>query len=156
GPWQLLSACHLRLGEKEKAISEAKHATEVSPASAGAWIQLARTEKAAGHTSETLHAILRAADLLPDSAYLLESVGYGYINLDRISEAIPPLQRAAHFAPNDFLIHAQLGFCLETTGQTNAAMEHLRTAAKLNPNYAPVWEHLGLAYVQQGRHREAV
>src|SRR5262249_34639676 len=41
-------------------------------------------------------------------------------------------------------------------GQTNAAMEHLRTAAKLNPNYAPVWEHLGLAYVQQGRHREAV
>jgi predicted Zn-dependent protease len=73
-----------------------------------------------------LRAILRAADLLPDSAYMMATVGYGYINLNRIPEAIPPLQRAAHFAPNDFLVQAQLGFCLQATGQTEAGIDHLR------------------------------
>ncbi len=152
----LLSACYERLGQKQKALEQAKRATVVSPASAGTWVQLARTEKAAGHTSETLRALLRAADLLPDSAAMLATVGYGYINLNQIPAAIPPLQRAAHFAPNDFLVQSQLGFCLGATGQTEAAIEHLRKGAKLAPNYAPVWEHLGLAYAKQGRHRDAV
>jgi tetratricopeptide (TPR) repeat protein len=86
---------------------------------------------------------------------MMATVGYGYINLNRIPEAIPPLQRAAHFAPNDFLVQAQLGFCLQATGQTEAGIDHLRKGAKLNPNYAPVWEHLGLAYAKQGKHRDA-
>ncbi len=41
-----------------------------------------------------------------DSAYMLATVSYSYINLNRIPDAIPPLQRAAHFAPNDFLARA--------------------------------------------------
>jgi len=155
-PWLLLSACYERLDQKQKALEMATRATEVSPAAAGAWVQLARTEKAVGHTDGTLRAMLRAADLLPDSAYILATVGYGYINLNRIREAVPPLQRAARFSPNDFLIQSQLGFCLLSVGQTDTAIEHLRAGSKLNPNYAPVWEHLGLAYIKQGRHRQAV
>ncbi len=155
-PWMLLSACHERLGQKEKAREEAKRATVVSPASAGAWVQLARAEKNVGHTNEALRAILRAADLLPDSAYMMATVGYSYINLNQIPAAIPPLRRAAHFAPNDFLIHSQLGFCLEATGQVDAALPHLRKGAKLAPNYAPVWQHLGIAYAMKGQHRDAI
>ncbi|HEY1581591.1 MAG TPA: tetratricopeptide repeat protein [Chthoniobacterales bacterium] len=103
-----------------------------------------------------MHAILRAADLLPDSAYMLATLGSGYINLNRIPEAVGPLERAVHFTPNDFLAQSQLGFCLAATGVPEAAIDHLRIGARLNQNYAPVWERSGLAYVKEGRHGEAL
>jgi len=37
-----------------------------------------------------------------------------------------------------------------------AGIDHLRKGAKLNPHYAPVWEHLGLVYAKQGKHRDAI
>ncbi len=156
GGRMLLSACHERLGQKQKAVEEAKRATVISPASAGAWVQLARTEESLGHTNETLRAFLRAAELLPDSAEMLAAVGYRYINLNQIPAAIPPLQRAARLAPNNFLVQSQLGFCLEATGRVDAALVHLRKGAKLAPNYAPVWQHLGIAYAMKGQHRDAI
>jgi tetratricopeptide (TPR) repeat protein len=42
------------------------------------------------------------------------------------------------------------------TGQINVGIDHLRKGASLNSNYGPVWEHLGLAYQKQGRHKEAI
>ncbi len=39
GRWLLLNACHERLGDKQKAVEEARHTTQLSPASAGAWVQ---------------------------------------------------------------------------------------------------------------------
>jgi tetratricopeptide (TPR) repeat protein len=59
-------------------------------------------------------------------------------------------------APRDFLVQAQLGYCLQATGQIDAGIQHLRTAASLAPKtYAPVWEHLGLAYQRKGLHSDA-
>jgi tetratricopeptide (TPR) repeat protein len=106
-----LSACAEKLGHKQEAIDYAKRTTAMSPAFVGGWIQLARAERTAGHQQETLAAVHRAAELSPDNAYLLATVGYGYINLNRISDAIPPLQHAAQIAPRDFLVQSQLGYC---------------------------------------------
>ena len=44
----------------------------------------------------------------------------------------------------------------QPTGQIDAAIEHLRKGAKLAPTYPPIWEHLGLAYVTKGQHRDAI
>jgi Flp pilus assembly protein TadD len=68
---------------------------------------------------------------------------------------VRPLSRAARLAPKDYLIQAQLGWALFSAGQTDAAIEHLRRGAALRPSYGPVWQHLGLAYRKQGKHREA-
>jgi tetratricopeptide (TPR) repeat protein len=103
-----------------------------------------------------LRALSRGAEVSPDSAAILATVGFGYINLNRLREAIPPLERAARMAPRDFLVQAQLGYCLQATGQIDAGIKHLRTATSLAPKtYAPVWEHLGLAYQRKGMHRDA-
>jgi tetratricopeptide (TPR) repeat protein len=88
---------------------------------------------------------------------MLATVGFAYVNLNRIQQAIPPLQRAARLSPRDFLVQAQLGFCLQATGQLDAGIEHLRKGADLAPKtYGAVWEHLGMAYQKKGMHREAV
>ena len=92
--WLFVSYCADKAGRKEEMATAAKRATVVAPAYAPAWLWLAHAEKELGHTSECLSAVLRAADLSPDSSYMLATVGYSYINLNRIPEAIGPLQRA--------------------------------------------------------------
>jgi tetratricopeptide (TPR) repeat protein len=154
--WLALSDSCLRAGRKQEAAEAARKAAAIAPSSADAWLQLARTEREVGHMEAALRALSRGAEVSPDSASILATVGFGYINLNRLREAIPPLERAARIAPRDFLIHAQLGFCLQATGQVDAGIKHLRTAASLAPkNYAPVWEHLGLAYQRKGMHADA-
>jgi predicted Zn-dependent protease len=64
--------------------------------------------------------------------------------------------RAAKLLPKDYLVQSQLGYCLLLTGQTHAAIGYLQKDATLNSRYGPVWEHLGVAYRKQGRHRDAV
>jgi superkiller protein 3 len=152
----IVSVCAERAGRKQQALDYAKRTTAVSPAFVGGWIQLARVERALAHSQETLAALNRAAGLLPDNAYILATVGYGYINLNKIPEAIPPLQHAAKISPKDFLVQSQLGYCLQATGRIDAAIDHLKKGASLNKNYGPVWDHLGVAYQKQGRHRDAV
>ena len=155
-PWMLLSACHERLGQKQKAVEDAKRATVLSPASAGAWVQLARN----GGKSRPYE---RNAAGIParrrTAARQRRHAGGGRLpifKLNQIPAAIPPLQRAARLAPNNFLVQSQLGFCLEATRQEDAALVHLRQGAKLAPNYAPVWQHLGIAYAMKGQHRDAI
>ena len=154
--WLALSDSCSRTGRKQEAAEAARKAVAIAPSSADAWLQLARTEREVGHMDAALRALSRGAEVSPDSAAILATVGFGYINLNRIREAIPPLERAARMAPRDFLIQAQLGYCLQATGQLDAGIQHLRTATNLAPkNYAPVWEHLGLAYQRKGMHSEA-
>jgi predicted Zn-dependent protease len=38
----------------------------------------------------------------------------------------------------------------------DAGIVCLKKGASLNSEYGPVWNHLGLAYQKQGKHREAV
>jgi tetratricopeptide (TPR) repeat protein len=155
--WMALSDCALRSGNKRESLEAARRATSLSPSSADAWLQLARAETASGHAEATLTALTRGAEVSPDSASILATVGFGYINLNRIRQAIPPLQRAARLAPKDFLVRAQLGYCLQDSGQVDAGIRELRAAADMAPStYAPVWEHLGIAYQKKGMHRDAV
>src|SRR6266478_693763 len=109
-----------------------------------------------GHNEATLNAIAKTAALSPDSGEIFASLGFGYINLNRVLQAIPPLQRAAKLLPQDYLVQSQLGYCLLITGQTDAAIGYLKKGASLNSKYGPVWEHLGVAYKKQGRNRDAV
>jgi tetratricopeptide (TPR) repeat protein len=154
--WLALSDSCLRAGRKQEAAEAARKAAALAPSSADAWLQLARTEREVGNMDAALRALSRGAEVSPDSAAILATVGFGYINLNRIREAIPPLERAARMAPRDFLIQAQLGYCLQATGQIDAGIQHLRTATSLAPKtYAPVWEHLGLAYQRKGLHSDA-
>ncbi len=151
-----LSDCAHHVGRNQDALTYAKKATALAPASPFCWVQLALCERTLGHTDGTLTALTKAADVSPDTAPLLASVGYSYINLDRTAQAIGPLQRAARMMPGNYLAQSQLGYCYLINGQTNAAIDRLRKATSLKSDYGPGWEHLGLAYQKAGRHREAV
>src|SRR4051812_32113075 len=100
------------MGRYAESAEQARHAAQLDPASASAWLQVARAERALHHPKETMAAILRIADVMPDSAELQAAIGFGYINLSRMGDAVRPLERAARLVPRDFLVQSQLGFCL--------------------------------------------
>jgi len=61
--WIGSSACAERLGRARDSLEFARRATAVAPSSAGAWLQLAREESAAGNNQAATKALARANQL---------------------------------------------------------------------------------------------
>lgn len=61
--WIGSSACAEKLGRARDSLEFARRATAVAPSSAGAWLQLAREESAAGNSQAAAKALVRANQL---------------------------------------------------------------------------------------------
>ena len=100
---------------------------------------------------------LKALKLKPDQPYVLNYLGYSWIengsNLDRAQEMI---QKAAKFRPNDGYIIDSLGWGQFKLGNFEKAVGHLERAVELRPQDPIINDHLGDAYWRVGRRREAV
>ncbi|MCP4327668.1 MAG: tetratricopeptide repeat protein [Alphaproteobacteria bacterium] len=99
---------------------------------------------------------LRALEFNPDQPYVLNYLGYSWIdqgvNLERAREMI---ERAVELRPRDGYIVDSLGWALYRMDDFAAAVDQLEKAAELRPEDPVINDHLGDAYWQVGRHREA-
>ena len=100
--------------------------------------------------------LLRAIDLNPDHAHLLNYLGYSWIdrgeNLER-GEAM--IRRAIELLPNDGYLIDSLGWAYFRTGRFEEAVDTLEKAVELRPEDAVINDHLGDAYWVVGRRNEA-
>ncbi len=100
---------------------------------------------------------LKALKLKPDQPYVLNYLGYSWIengsNLERAQEMI---RKAAKFRPNDGYIIDSLGWGQYKLGNFEKAVGHLERAVELRPQDPIINDHLGDAYWRVGRRREAV
>jgi len=99
---------------------------------------------------------LRALELQPEQAYVLNYLGYSWIdqgvNLDRGMEMI---RKAVEQRPNDGYIVDSLGWAHYRLGNYEKAAEHLERAVELRPQDPTINDHLGDAYWKVGRLNEA-
>ena len=99
---------------------------------------------------------LDALDLVPDQPFVLNYLGYSWVdqgvNLDR---AYALIERAVDLRPNDGYIIDSLGWALYRLGRYEDAVLHLERAVELRPEDPTLNEHLGDAYWQVGRRTEA-
>ncbi len=99
---------------------------------------------------------LRALELRPDQPYVLNYLGYTWVdqgtNLDRATEMI---ERAVSLRPNDGYIVDSLGWAMYRQGRFDEAVVHLERAVELRPVDPTINDHLGDAYWQVGRRYEA-
>ncbi len=99
---------------------------------------------------------LRALELQPDQPYVLNYLGYSWIdqgvNLDRGMEMI---RKAVEQRPNDGYIVDSLGWAHYRLGNYEKATEHLERAVELRPQDPTINDHLGDAYWKVGRLNEA-
>ncbi len=99
---------------------------------------------------------LRALELQPEQPYVLNYLGYSWvdqgINLDRGMEMI---RKAVEQRPTDGFIVDSLGWAHYRLKNYEKAVEHLERAVELRPVDPTINDHLGDAYWKVGRTNEA-
>lgn len=99
---------------------------------------------------------LKALDLSPDQPYVLNYLGYSWvdkgINLDRARGMI---ERAVEQRRDDGYIVDSMGWVLYRLGDYEDAVQHLERAVELRPLDPIISDHLGDAYWRVGRKHEA-
>jgi serine/threonine-protein kinase len=82
---------------------------------------------------------------------------YVYLReMGRYDEALAEIKRAQKLDPMSLVINVSLTRAYLLTGDVNSFIEQTKRIMELHPNYAPNYSYLGLAYVKQGRHAEAI
>ena len=100
--------------------------------------------------------LLKALELEPDQPFVLNYLGYSWVeqgrNLDR-AEAL--IRRAVELRPNDGYIVDSLGWVLYRLGHPQEAVPFMERAVELRPEDPVINDHLGDVYWSVGRQREA-
>lgn len=100
---------------------------------------------------------LRALELEPDQPFVLNYLGYSWIEMGRnVGEATEMIQRAVDQQPAAGFIVDSLGWAYYKLGNYEDATKQLERALQLTPAEPTINDHLGDAYWKVGRKREAV
>jgi tetratricopeptide (TPR) repeat protein len=99
---------------------------------------------------------LRALELTPEQPYVLNYLGYSWVDQGlHLERAQRMIERAVALRPNDGYIVDSLGWVLYRLGKYQGAAEQLERAVTLRPEDATINDHLGDAYWRVGRYTEA-
>lgn len=104
---------------------------------------------------DSLAALRRAVELLPEDADALAALGGALLRADRGEEAIPWLRQAAALRPTDPDLHANLGNALRAAGRLEDALGCYRESARLAPGRAELQGNVAHTLWQLGRPEEA-
>ncbi|MEX2650783.1 MAG: tetratricopeptide repeat protein [Alphaproteobacteria bacterium] len=99
---------------------------------------------------------LRALELEPDQPYVLNYLGYSWVDKGlNLGRALDMIEGAVDQRPNDGFIVDSLGWAHYRLGDYREAVKHLERAVELQPDDATINDHLGDAFWQVGRYAEA-
>lgn len=98
----------------------------------------------------------RALELMPEQPYVLNYLGYTWIDRgENLEQGMELLQRALKQRPDDGAITDSVGWAYYRLGKFELAVEYLERAIQLKADDATIVDHLGDAYWHVGRRREA-
>jgi tetratricopeptide (TPR) repeat protein len=98
----------------------------------------------------------RALELKPDDPYVLNYLGYSWVDQGmNIEEAMEMIRTAVEQRPNDGYIVDSLGWAYYRLDDFEEAVVHLERAVQLRPQDPVINDHLGDAYYRVGRDLEA-
>jgi tetratricopeptide (TPR) repeat protein len=98
----------------------------------------------------------KALDLQPDQPYVLNYLGYSWIDQGmNLDEGMRMIRRAVEQKPDDGYIVDSLGWAFYRIGNFEEAAKNLEKAVELKPEDPTINDHLGDAYWRVGRTLEA-
>lgn len=98
----------------------------------------------------------RSLELKPDDPYVLNYLGYSWIDQGvNIEEGMEMIRNAVSQRRNDGNVVDSLGWAHYRLGEFDEAVVHLERAVQLRPEEAVINDHLGDAYWKVGRRLEA-
>ncbi len=120
------------IGEPDQALSVMQRVIKRQPRQAAAlnYVGYSWADKHI-HLDQALGYIKRAVELMPESGYIRDSLGWVYYRLGRNREALDALEQAVKLLPNDATIYTHLGDVLLELGRTKDALAAYRKAISL-------------------------
>ena len=119
-------------------------------------LSLGGAQEQAGNWPDALRSLENASELAPDSATILNYLGYAQIERnENLIEAMEIIRKAYALQPDSGAIADSLGWAYYLTGKPEAAVEYLEKAIKAEPEDPTINEHLGDVYWAVGRKFEA-
>ena len=99
---------------------------------------------------------LKALDLEPDQPYVLNYLGYSWVDKGvNLARALEMIERAVELRPSDGYIMDSLGWAFYRLERFDDAVNRLEQAVELRPEDPTINDHLGDAYWRVGRRVEA-
>ncbi len=144
---------------EEAVVTYARAAALLADGGDGDWSFLFRRGIALERSKrweEAEQDLLRALELRPDHAQILNYLGYSWIDRgENLDEGEAMVREAVALRPNDGHIVDSLGWALYRTGRIDEAVATLERAVRLEPIDPVINDHLGDAYWVAGRENEA-
>ncbi len=104
---------------------------------------------------DSLHALHKAAELLPGDAVTHYNLGNILHERGRLNEAEASYRRALQVVPDGADVHVNLGKTLQDMGRTGEAEASYRRALRIKPDHAEAHNNLGETLMESGRLDEA-
>jgi predicted O-linked N-acetylglucosamine transferase (SPINDLY family) len=139
----------------DAAVQEFERATELAPADALMWINLARSRMALAQHVPALEAAQRACELDRTSAVACRIAAELALQLARPAEALAVLEALSGDAPRDHDYYNALGNALFQTRQPRLAVDAYFQALTLQVDSAIVHYRLGLCFMDMAMDLEA-
>lgn len=92
---------------------------------------------------DSLHALQKTAELLPNDADAFSNLGIVLTDLGQLNEAVTSCRRALKINPNYARAHNTLGSALQAQGRLDGAVSSYRRALEIKPDYTKAHLNLG-------------
>lgn len=139
-----------------KAVALAEAADFPDSLLANYWLALGGAQEQAGMWTEGLQSLKRANSLQPNSANILNYLGYAQLTRrENEKEAVALVKQAYDLRPASPAITDSLGWAYFITGDAAKSVGYLELALSGQPQDPTINEHLGDAYWTVGRRYEA-
>ncbi len=147
---------HYQNGRLNYAEKLAVSITNEFPKHQFAWKVLGAVLKQTGRVSDSLRAMQRSVDLMPQDAEAYSNLGITLKELSRLDEAEASYNQAIALNPDYAEAHSNLGNVLKELGRLDEALASYNQAIALKPNFAEAHYNLGNTLQDLGRLDEAV
>ncbi len=109
-----------------------------------------------GQVDRAIEDLQRALSLEPDQPYILNYLGYTWVDQGKnLEQGRKMLEKAVELRPRDGAIVDSLGWAFYRLGDLPRAVRWLERAVELKPGDPTINDHLGDAYWRTNRQREA-
>lgn len=140
--WFLMSAAHLRHGDRDAAVDCLNRSVELEPDSFEAQFQLGEMLLERGELTAAIPHLERAASERPDLGFTHRELGLALGRSGRLDGAAFHLRRAVELEPDDARALNFLGALMVQMGDLDGALAPLERAVELAPDYPAARQNL--------------
>ena len=151
-----IGTASMELKSYDNAAAAFRHALQLDPDCAYAWVGLGVNYLAQGRDGEAIAAYQQAIKVQSDSALPWCKLGELYCQQEKYGEAIAAHLQATQLDPDDPSNWGNLGVSYEGQGKLTEAIAAYRRAVELEADYPFAWVRLGVTCGQSGRQSEAL